>query len=527
MNGWKTWLGLAVLTLGCGDGPKQMFSSYSGTVDSGVTTDDADADVDADVDADADADADVDIGPDDSAEPVDDTGEEGSEAFDNPGDTRTMEQGDDGSLEMDLTDASGDSNQEHEFYLVLVNTGSDEATYTLRYIPTMEEDEEDEDGPAPDGADEGPLPMVVKAHPDGGEGPPPDGGDGPPPDEGGSPGGLTAADTTGHSVMFKPGPASGSPHGAAKATPLSLSSKPDVVSGFETSVAKTAMSPPPPSDSGLDESAIGFERRVFRVRRDLNDSDECEIIDATLWALGDYAAIWVDGDLPIDQYRDCSDTELCEETDGCFEESDYEAHGFDNCDLETIVNIVDTNIMPNVTALLGDTSDEDENGRVSIVISPVLNTISLTSDEEDDWASLVEAYTDPETDLGEYSEEENPCSDEQEVIYVYAPDPYGYYNPHATVTVDEYTGMDLAGRIVQGMVGLISYNQHVLVNESDAEEGLGSPKASLPLWPISSGLAPFTTMMPGIIWMPLISVHSRMARKKKPSAVRMTRSARR
>ena len=44
------------------------------------------------------------------------------------------------------------------------------------------------------------------------------------------------------------------------------------------------------------------------------------------------------------------------------------------------------------------------------------------------------------------------------MIYVYAPDPYGHFNPFATVTVDEYTGMDLAGRIVQGMVELISYN---------------------------------------------------------------------
>jgi hypothetical protein len=219
---------------------------------------------------------------------------------------------------------------------------------------------------------------------------------------------------------------------------------------------------PPPS---LDDTDIGLARRVFRVRRDVSDDTECEVIDATLWALGEHAAIWVDGDVPIDRYYDCSDLE-----GGGFEESDYDAHGFDNCDLETIVNIVDTNIVPNVTTLLGDPSDEDGNGRVSIVISPVLNAISMTSDDEDDWETLVESYTDPETDLDDFSSDENPCSDEQEVIYVYAPDPYGHFNPFASVTVDEYTGMDLAGRVVQGMVGLVSYNQHVLVNEADAEE---------------------------------------------------------
>ena len=94
----------------------------------------------------------------------------------------------------------------------------------------------------------------------------------------------------------------------------------------------------------------------------------------------------------------------CEEEESCYEESEYDAHGFDNCDLETIVNIVDTNIMPNVTGLLGDTSDEDSDGRVSIVISPVLNAISMTSDDEDDWESLssgLEEYDDEDEESGE------------------------------------------------------------------------------------------------------------------------------
>ena len=104
----------------------------------------------------------------------------------------------------------------------------------------------------------------------------------------------------------------------------------------------------------LDDTDVGLARRVFRVRRDMNDSTECEVIDATLWALGDYAAIWVDGDVPINEYNDCTDTEACEEAESCYEESNTPMARA-NCDLETIVNIVDTNIMPNVTGLLGDT----------------------------------------------------------------------------------------------------------------------------------------------------------------------------
>ena len=449
-------VGALLLSTGCGEGAKPYFASggsiVTGDDTSSPTPDDDPPDDDPPDDGPPD-----DGGPDDTSVPPD-TGEEGEEAFDNPGDTRTMEQDDEGDLKMDLSDKSGDSNQDQEFYLILVNTGSDDATYTLRYIPTVEEEEETDGDPPPDG--DGGAPDG--GAPDGGA---PDGGapDGGAPDGGAPDGGapppfamptLTLKTPTGKVVTSGALTTKGKAPRAEASTPASKSAGPV----------------PPPSSSALDDTDVGLARRVFRVRRDMSDENECEVIDATLWALGDYAAIWVDGDVPINEYNDCSDPEACEEIESCYEESEYDAHGFDNCDLETIVNIVDANIMPNVTGLLGDTSDEDGDGRVSIVISPVLNAISMTSDDEDDWETLVEAYTDPETDLDDFSSDSNPCSDEQEVIYVYAPDPYGHFNPFATVTVDEYTGMDLAGRIVQGMVELISYNQHVLVNESDAEE---------------------------------------------------------
>ena len=137
-------------------------------------------------------------------------------------------------------------------------------------------------------------------------------------------------------------------------TPGKLSTKAEAkAEAFKTALdgfgGKSAAPVPPPSEGALDGTDVGLARRVFRVRRDMNDTSECEVIDATLWALGDYAAIWVDGDVPINEYNDCTDPEACEEEESCYEESEYDAHGFDNCDLETIVNIVDSNIMPNVT----------------------------------------------------------------------------------------------------------------------------------------------------------------------------------
>ena len=92
------------------------------------------------------------------------------------------------------------------------------------------------------------------------------------------------------------------------------------------------------------------------------------------------------------------------------------------------------------------------------------------SDDEDDWETPWWRRTPIRRSTWATSARRRTRAPTSRVIYVYAPDFYGHFNSFATVTVDEYTGMDLAGRIVQGMVELISYNQHVLVNRVDAEE---------------------------------------------------------
>lgn len=235
-------------------------------------------------------------------------------------------------------------------------------------------------------------------------------------------------------------------------------------------------SPPeaPPPALGVDD--IGATEREFRVRNDLEDDETYDLVDATLWAVGDSVAIWVDNDVPIDWDYEC---------DGIVDQEDhYDAYGFDNCDLQTIADIVDTNIFPNVSSLYGEASDVNEDGLVSVVITPVLNVLPLTSDDEDGYGGVVESYADPEVDLSEWDADSNPGSNEQEVIYVFAPDPYGYYNSLASTTIDEYTAVSLTAQIARAYAGLVSYNQHVLEYEGDAEESwldaaLGSLAADL------------------------------------------------
>jgi len=237
----------------------------------------------------------------------------------------------------------------------------------------------------------------------------------------------------------------------------------DRIASGELDHSRTPYAPPPP----YDETDIGDAFQEFRVRNSLEDDTESATVRARLWAVGDSVTIWVDDFMPFNVYNDCDDT-----AQGYAEYHD-DAFGFDNCDLATIANIVDTNIVPNLTDAYGEASDVNSDGRVSIVITPVLNRLTQGTDDELLEGTLVGSYADPEVDLVDYDVDENPLSDEQEVIYVHAPDPYGYFNNEVPVDLDAYTGMELAAQIARAYTRLISYNNKVLADTAggDAEEG--------------------------------------------------------
>ncbi|MDP6933160.1 MAG: hypothetical protein QGG40_09600, partial [Myxococcota bacterium] len=132
--------------------------------------------------------------------------------------------------------------------------------------------------------------------------------------------------------------------------------------------------------------------------------------------------------------------------------------------------IADSNIVYNIREYYGTESDLDGNERVNFVITPWVNRLSLTSTDEDDFEVLVEAYSDALVDLNERDEDLNPLSDEQEVIYLFAPDPNGFANPYATRTVDDLAGIGLLHSLARHYYELVSYNQRVLEKETDAEE---------------------------------------------------------
>ena len=315
------------------------------------------------------------------------------------------EMDDEGLVEIDLTDQSGDSNVGQEFFLVIVNNGDSELGYSIEYSVPSQESESEE------------------------------------------------GETQESRIR-------------TNAKPLHKQEKSEYARRLEEAKEEGRISrvlppnlPPPPYTS----SDIGPNTREnFKVRDSLDDEESYERIEAILWAVGDNVNIWVDDTVAIDWDFEC---------DGIIDQpSLYPSYGFDNCDLQTIADIVDVNIFPNLRSIFGDESDENGDSKVAVVITPVLNQMTRGLDEEDSDLTLVGSYADPSVDLTTFDPEDNPISDEQEVIYVHAPDPFGFHNPTALTPISEYTNVNLGTQIARAFFRLISYNQKVLINEADAEE---------------------------------------------------------
>ena len=202
----------------------------------------------------------------------------------------------------------------------------------------------------------------------------------------------------------------------------------------------------------LTEADVNQDDRNFYLRNDL-DSEERITRPANLRALGDTIAIYVDEETPMDIDSDCSDP------NNPIEPNALPAFGFTNCDLEEVVDVVDQNISPTLTTLFGAPSDVDQNCRVTVFISHRLNTLTADSTEVEDDGFVVRSFAEPGIDLWERNLQANPFSNEQEMIYVYAPDPVGFWSEN-TIQLDGYLNYDLAGRIAVSMQEMISYGRH-------------------------------------------------------------------
>jgi hypothetical protein len=208
-----------------------------------------------------------------------------------------------------------------------------------------------------------------------------------------------------------------------------------------------------PSEKPRLSASIG-DSREYKIRTDYDNPAIWDSRQARFIAEGSNIEIWVDHDIvdnPI-YWSNVSDPNY-----------------LDSDDLQTVVSVYEGNILPLVGTLLGTNcseftdsncplSDIDENGKISVIITPVLNWISSTSGDPDH-ACSPSAYVDtrnlePETST-------NQMSNEEEVIFLYAPDPQGLFYWRNPVDLNEWLEKSVYAWLTVGLEKLISYNFHV------------------------------------------------------------------
>ncbi len=229
-------------------------------------------------------------------------------------------------------------------------------------------------------------------------------------------------------------------------------------------------------DTPVLASSIG-DSREYKIRTNYDDASIWDSRQAKFIAEGTNIELWVDHDI-ITSPIHWSDTP--------------DALRLDPGNLQGIVDVYESNILPLETALLGSNcsafpgrpcpiSDIDNNGKVTVIITPVLNWISGTSGDPDHACSPA-AYVD--TRNLEPQTTGNPMSNEEEVIFIYAPDTYALFYHRNPVDLDSWLRKGVYAWLTVALEKLISYNFHVKLHESSPESdwidfGLGGVLADL------------------------------------------------
>ena len=228
----------------------------------------------------------------------------------------------------------------------------------------------------------------------------------------------------------------------------------------------------------LTADDVNNDNRTFFFRRTIEggfiEPVERETRGANLRALGQKIAVYVDDETPIDT-RDCTTGELIEEQDF--------SGGFNNCDLEEVVDIFDNNIHPTITGLMGPEPDVDNNCRVTLLISHRVNNLRMTNGEEGDDQLVVRSFAEPQVDLWRTDLSANPNSNEQEILYAYAPDPFRFWSER-TVPLQDYVEYQLAAEVARGFGTLVHYGNRVEVGKDlqDPTDPMALEKRPEDLW---------------------------------------------
>jgi hypothetical protein len=139
------------------------------------------------------------------------------------------------------------------------------------------------------------------------------------------------------------------------------------------------------------------------------------------------------------------------------------ANGFTSAQLQAFGQLFDQTLYPIDTAAFGPPTDIDQNGRVIMLMSPVVN--ALTAASVCSTQGYVAGFFDEE-DLGGGAAD--PNSNNGEIFYSIAPDPNGTSScAHSAADV----GFSVPGVFMHELQHLISFSQHVVIHNGNPEFG--------------------------------------------------------
>jgi len=196
---------------------------------------------------------------------------------------------------------------------------------------------------------------------------------------------------------------------------------------------------------------IGSDARSFSIRQTIVQGSPRTTVGATLMALSANVAIYVDDATPIDFDADCSDP------NNAIVPSALPAYGFTNCDLQGVLDLVEQNHWPTLTTFFGGPPDRDCNCRVDVLVTHRLNGLSLTNSVAWDDTEVIRSFAEPEIDHCIGDAFLNPGSNEQEILYVYAPDPTGLWNS-TTIAIQDYVAESLNAQLGEGLQRIFTHD---------------------------------------------------------------------
>jgi hypothetical protein len=201
----------------------------------------------------------------------------------------------------------------------------------------------------------------------------------------------------------------------------------------------------------VTEDDIGGDDRTFRIRETILAGSPRATIGASLMALSANVAVYVDDATPIDFDADCSDP------NNPVVPSNLPAYGFTNCDLQGVLDLVELNHWPTLTTFFGGPPDRDCNCRVDVLVSHRLNGLTLTNNVGWDDSEVIRSFAEPEIDHCLSDAGLNPGSNEQEILYVYAPDPSGLWNS-TEIEVQDYIAESLNAQLGEGLQRIFTHD---------------------------------------------------------------------